>query len=97
MNARGLDFEQILSDSEAEFPIPDLVVLLEIEPVRALARVHQRGGVIEGIFEHEDFLKRVADIFAAIDRPYVARLAADAEINVVHEQIAARVRLQIGL
>ena len=59
--------------------------------------VHQRGGVIEGIFEHEAFLKRVADIFAAIDRPYLERIAADADVDTLHDKIAARVRLRIGL
>ena len=34
--ARGLDYEKILGDSEAEFPIPDLVLLLEIDASSAL-------------------------------------------------------------
>ena len=37
--ARGCDPTRILEESEAEFPIPDLVVLLEIDPSAGLARV----------------------------------------------------------
>jgi dTMP kinase len=90
--ARGLDFEQILADSEAEFPVPDLVVLLEMDPARALSRVHTRGGVIEGVFERRDFLERVAEIFRAIDRPYLERVAVDREPEEIEKDIARRVR-----
>jgi len=90
--ARGLDFEQIFADSEAEFPVPDLVVLLEMDPARALSRVHTRGGVIEGVFERRDFLERVAEVFRAIDRPYLERVAADREPEEIEKDIARRVR-----
>jgi len=41
--ARGIDWQRILEASEAEFPMPDLVLLLEIEPEAGLARVRARG------------------------------------------------------
>ncbi len=90
--ARGLDFEAILSDSEVAFPIPDLVVLLEMNPERALSRVHARGGVIEKVFEQKDFLERVAEVFRAIDRPYLVRVAADRAPEEIEKDIASQVR-----
>jgi dTMP kinase len=90
--ARGLDFEAILADSEAEFPIPDLVVLLEMDPERALSRVHKRGGVIEKVFESRDFLERVAAVFRAIDRPYLVRVTADRDPEQIEKEIASRIR-----
>jgi len=90
--ARGLDFEGILADSEAEFPVPDLVLLLEMDPGRALSRVRTRGGVDEGVFERRDFLEQVAEVFRAIDRPYLERLAADREPEKIEEDIATRIR-----
>ena len=90
--ARGLDFEAILADSEAEFPIPDLVVLLEMNPERALSRVHARGGVIEKVFEQKDFLERVAEVFRAIDRPYLVRVSADREPEEIEKEIASQIR-----
>jgi dTMP kinase len=95
--ARGLDAHQILEDSEAEFPVPELVVLLEIAVDRALERVRERGGVIEGVFEREDFLERVAAVFRAIDRPYIGRVAASAEPDEVEAAIASLVRARLGL
>jgi dTMP kinase len=67
--ARGLDWRRILEDSEAEFPPPDLVLLLEIEPEAGLARVRARGEALETVFERRDFLERVAEIFRAVERP----------------------------
>ena len=90
--ARGLDFEAILADSEAEFPIPDLVVLLEMDPERALSRVRTRGGVIEGVFERRDFLERVAEVFRVIDRPYLERVMADRKPDEIEEEIVSRIR-----
>jgi dTMP kinase len=74
--ARGLDWLGILAESEAEFPLPDLVLLFEIAPEQGLERVHARGGELETVFERADFLERVAKIFAAIDRPYLERIDA---------------------
>ncbi len=90
--ARGLDFEAILADSEAEFPVPDLAVLLEIDPEKALDRVHARGGVIESVFERSDFLGHVAEVFRAIDRPYLERVAADRLPEEIETDIANRIR-----
>jgi dTMP kinase len=72
--ARGLDWREILAQSEAEFPIPDLALLFELRPEEGLARVRARGGAAEPVFERADFLDRVAGIFAAIERDYLVRI-----------------------
>ena len=45
-------------------------------PSRWSARAHARGADLETVFEREDFLERVAGIFAALERPYLERLDA---------------------
>jgi len=95
--ARGLDFEQILADSEAEFPIPDLVLLLEIDPQIAFERVHARGSEIEGVFEKRGFLSRVASVFDALDCTYVERIPGDGEPSQIEAIIAERVGVRLGL
>ena len=95
--ARGLDSEKILGDSEAEFPIPDLVLLLEIDPQIAFERVHARGSEIEGVFEQRAFLSRVASVFDALDCTYLERLPGDGERGQIEAIIAERVRLRLGL
>jgi len=93
--ARGLDWGAILAASEAEFPIPDLVVLLEIDPLRGLERVRARGTGVEGVFEREERLRRVAAIFAAIDRPWVERVGAEGSPDAVHAAVVARLRARL--
>jgi dTMP kinase len=94
--ARGLDWQRILAESEAEFPLPDLVLLLELEPAAGLARVRSRSAEIDGVFEREDFLERVAAIFAALDRPYIERISASGSVAAVHARIVARLRDRLG-
>jgi dTMP kinase len=95
--ARGLDFEQILRDSEAEFPIPDLVLLIEIDSQSAFERVHTRGAEIEGVFEQRDFLTRVASVFDGLDCTYIERVPGDGDPGQIEAIIAERVRLRLGL
>ena len=95
--ARGLDYQQILADSEAEFPIPDLVVLLEIDPQKAFERVHARGAEIEGVFERREFLSWVASVFDALDCSYLERVPGDGEPSQIEAIIAERVRERLGL
>ena len=95
--ARGLDWRGILEASEAEFPWPDLVLLLEIEPEAGLARVRSRGEALETVFERSDFLERVAAIFRAVERPYIERIPAQGSPEQVHAAVRARVVARLGL
>ena len=94
---RGLDWRRILAESEAEFPLPDLVLLLELDPASGLARARDRGAALEGVFEREEYLARVAEIFRAIERPYVERIPAGGSVVDVQAAVAARVRERVGL
>ncbi len=95
--ARGLDVERLLAECEAEFPIPDLVLLLEIDAGSGLHRVAERGGPREPAFEERAFLQRVAAIFQGLDRDYFARIAADGEIAAVHQRVLSEVRQRLAL
>jgi dTMP kinase len=95
--ARGLDWRRILAESEAEFPLPDLALLLELPADEGLARVHRRGRAVEGRFERADYLERVAEIFRAIERPYVERIPAAGGPDEVHARVVDRVRARLGL
>jgi dTMP kinase len=85
--ARGLDAEQILADSEAEFPRPDLVLLFEIGPREGLARVEARGGVAEPAFEELAFQERVAKIFADLEIAGLVRIDANRSAEVISTDV----------
>ena len=95
--ARGLDWRELLERSEAEFPLPDLVLLLEIEADLGLLRVGARGGVAEPSFEGRERLERVAEIFHAIERPHAERIDARPPPEEVAREVAARVSSRLGL
>ena len=95
--ARGFDPAQLLADAEAEFPLPDLALLFEVDPAAGLARVAARGGAAEPAFEEKAYLERVTAVFASLDRPYLARVAATAPIEAVQRVVRAIVRERIGI
>jgi len=79
--------QALLAQAEAEFPLPDLALVLEVEPAAGLARVAARGGVAEPAFEEAAFLARVAAVFRAIDRPYVVRIDARRDVESVAREV----------
>jgi len=89
--ARGHDAQAILRDSEAEFPLPDLVILLEVDPGAGLDRVRSRGGTQEEIFERIELQQRVAEEFAALDCPYITRIDGRRDPDAVARDVALRV------
>jgi dTMP kinase len=95
--ARGLDPAAILAESEAEFPLPDLAVLVEVSPELGLERVRTRAGAPEPAFEELAFLTRVAAVFAALDRPYLVRVPGDAPPEAVHRRVVAQLESRLGL
>ncbi len=85
--ARGLSPQAILEHNEALFPAPSAAVLLETSPDLGLGRVRARGEELNRAYEKEDFLDRVAAIYAAIERPYLVRVAADGPPEEVHRAV----------
>jgi len=79
--ARGLDPLQILRANEAFAPTPDLVLLLDIDPTRGHARIGQRSDTPDD-FEGAEYLAEVRRIFLSLERPYIQRIdaARDAEL-----------------
>jgi dTMP kinase len=94
--ARGLDWRAILDDSEAEFPLPDLALLFEIDPAAGLARTHGRSRRAEPAFEERRFLLRVAAIYAAVERPWLRRVAAQRSPEMVLADALLRVRAALA-
>lgn len=96
--ARGeLAWEELLArHEEAGFPAPDLVLLFDLDPVQALARVDGRPSVAEPVFERADLLARVREIFLAIDRPYIVRIDASRSADDVAVAVSEAVRARLG-
>ena len=90
--ARGFATDEIMRNSEAEFPIPDLALIFEITADEGLARVNARGGVSEPVFEEIEFQKKVEKNFAALERGWIVRVNARPAVEVIHDDVVDRVR-----
>ena len=95
--ARGLDPPQLLAQAEAEFPLPDLALIFELDPDAGLVRVQARGGTAEPAFEEAAFLSRVAAVFRTLDRPYLARIDASGSIESVARRVRATLRERLAI
>jgi dTMP kinase len=95
--ARGLDPTAILERSERDFPVPDLVILLCIDPERGLDRVGARGHTRNLAFEKRDFLERADAVFRSVERDYLVRIDATATPDEVEHAVVDAVRCHTGL
>jgi dTMP kinase len=94
--ARGLDWREILARSEAEFPLPDTALLFALPAEVGLARARSRPGPVEPAFEQVDYLVKVAAIFDALDLPYLERVDASGDVEVVTTRALAALRAHVG-
>jgi len=88
--ARGADPEVVLAMNEAFAPIPDLVLLLDCDPVVSLERVRERGGGADA-FEKLEELQAVRNIFLALRRPFIRLIDASRPPEVVGAECGAAV------
>lgn len=94
--ARGLDWRELLAQSERDFPVPDAALLFELPVDRSLGRARTRSGAAEPVFERADYLESVAAIFAAIERPYLVRVDASGSVPDVSARALAALRARLA-
>lgn len=94
--ARGLDADAILAECEERFPLPDLAILLWLDPREGLARAAARGGRAEPAFEDAAFLEQVAAAYARIERDYLVRIDAAAAPDEVLARALGEIRARFG-
>ena len=88
--ANGMDIDLIM-DKNKSFPVPDLAVILEIEPAESIFRIRNHRNEKPNTFEEESNLQKVAAIFAAMQLPYIKRINGSDSIENIHQQVVAAV------
>lgn len=88
--ARGFDPAELLRLNEAFAVEPHLLVILDLTPEQALARVGHRDGRANE-FETLAQLTRTREIFHALDKPYLVRIDGTREPAEVRDAILAAV------
>jgi dTMP kinase len=80
--ARGADPAEIISRNEAFAPRPDLVLLLDIDPLGGTGRILRRGDQPDD-FEAVTYLAKVRDIFLSLPQPFIRRINAARSVDEV--------------
>ena len=88
--ANGMDIDLIM-DKNKSFPVPDLAVILEIEPAESIFRIRNHRNEKPNTFEEESNLQKVAAIFEAMQMPYIKRINGADSIENIHQQVVAAV------
>ena len=88
--ANGMDPEFIMKKNK-DFPVPDLAIILEIEPIQGILRIQNQRNETPNTFEEESNLRKVAAIFSSMQHPYIKRIGASDSIENVHKQVVKAV------
>ena len=89
--ARGANVEAIREMMEAIAPKPDIVMLMDVDPVVSVSRISAGRNEIPNEFEQLDYLKTVRQIFnevAAAD-PIVEKVDANQPVETVHHSLVS--------
>ncbi|MGC8991042.1 MAG: dTMP kinase [Verrucomicrobiia bacterium] len=84
--ARGFDPNDLLRQNEAIAIEPNLLIIIDLDPQTALARVGNRDGRTN-VFETITQQSKSRDIFLAIRKPYLVRLDGNAPPRELRDQI----------
>ena len=90
--ANGLDPDDILARNKTFAPIPDLALILEIEPALGIHRIQEHRQESPNTFEEESNLHRVAAIFKSMQEEYIRRIDASTTVEAVHQQVMQEVK-----
>ena len=85
--ARGFDPQKIRADNEAFAPVPDVLLILDLDVETALSRIGSRGDTANE-FEQRANLSRCREIFLSLKDESFAKLI---DANASTEQVANRI------
>ncbi|MEL6177986.1 MAG: dTMP kinase [Myxococcota bacterium] len=96
--ARGFDPDELLARNEAFAPVPDLLLILDLDPERGLERVRARSEQPPDTFEVLDTLKRSRHIFRelAARLPYAHLVDAHRPRQTITDDLIAKVALLLN-
>lgn len=94
--ATGAAVEDIREMNEAFAVIPDVAFWLDIPVEEALRRMDSRGNG-QDAFEKEEFLQACADIYSAMEMPWLHRVEADLTVSEVQNRIREIIQEELGI
>jgi len=90
--ARGGDIRALRAEMERRFPIPDVVIVLDMDPGVSRKRIARLRGDHPNEFESPEGLRRARGIFQSLSDPYVTHIDAAGSKSEVHAAIVDAIR-----
>lgn len=85
--SRGADVATLKAEMETQFPIPDAVFLLDLDPTLALYRISHSRGQAPNEFERLDGLARVREVFNSLQDSRIVKIDGSVSTDAVHRAI----------
>lgn len=85
--ALGLDPEKIRSENALFAPEPDLIFIINIQPRRGLNRIRDGRNEAPNLFEQEESLEKVKDIFDSMKDACIVRIDGEKSIADIHVEV----------
>ena len=82
--ALGLNPKKIKDDNESFAPIPEIVFLIDVPPRVGLRRVQKGRNEVPNLFEREENLIKVREVFESMKEHYIARINGLERIEKIH-------------
>ena len=95
--ALGIDPEHIRRLNEAFAPVPDVVLLLLVSPTQALARIRHVRGRADDVFEREDYLTKVHEVFRTLTGPHIHPIDVNRPIDVVTAVLQRKIQNTLSM
>lgn len=96
--ARGIPVERLRKMNESFAPIPDLVFILTLSPKEGLKRIENRK-YKELLFEKEDYLKKVNQLFCSFKGENIFHIDASAPesqvARIIREKVSAFIECRL--
>ena len=93
--ARGMDPQEIRRLNEEYAPIPDILLILDLDVEEAIKRIGVRGETNE--FEQREGLERCRDIFLSLgSEPYAKVLPAEGTVDEISQSIQDTVTARLS-
>lgn len=94
--AKGINVERIRKQNQSFAVPPDLVFILDIPPEKGLERIRHRK-VKNPLFEREDYLVRVRELFQSFTGSRIIHLDAKLSETELADRIERIVRTKLGM